>query len=65
MRLLDWGQHIDDADYSPTMFDDIVIRVGDKFYELADFEVLVKGGDDGPGVVAYVAGSEIPELTKG
>ena len=65
MRMLDWGAKIDEANYHPTLFDEIVIKVGDRYYELTELRVLVAGGDDGPGLIAYVAGPEIPELHEG
>jgi hypothetical protein len=63
MRLLDWQMVVDEANYRPTLFDEVVIVVGGVVYDLAGLRVLVQRGDDGPGIVASVAGDPLVGLT--
>lgn len=62
MRFLDWSEVVDQSGYTPTLFDELVIEVGGQLYALASLRVIVPGGEEGPGVVAYVAGEPLASL---
>ena len=60
MRILDWGIVVDAAigDKGTTMFDEIVVVMNGMVYEIDRLEVLVRGDDTGPGLLAIVTGND-------
>lgn len=59
MRIIDFSEAVFAKDLEPTMFDEVVIQVGNDFYEVKGFESLLKGGSNGPGILTCVAGERI------
>lgn len=65
MRYLDLQEALWSTEFTPTLFDEIIVRHGDAFFAITGATVLVPGGEGGPGCIALEIGEEVavaPEL---